>query len=429
MTWDVMVIGAGAAGLLAAQRAARRGCRTLLLEKNRKPGVKILMSGGTRCNLTHATDVQGMLAAFGTQARFLRAAIHQLPPDQLVRYFEQAGVLTKVESTGKVFPVSNRALDVQQALWRDALAAGVDLQLGRAVSQLARSNGQWHLRAGDLSVSGRRLIVTTGGCSYPGCGTTGDAYAWMAELGHTVVAPRPALVPVTCNDGWIASLSGITLEDVVVRVVSQAVLDGLPSNADATQRISVCRKQARAERRGAMLLTHFGLSGPAVLDISREITLHADPCEVRLVCDLLPAWSVEELQSDWQRQAGHQGAKTVVRCLSELLPQRLAAALLVQGEMAAECKMAEWSRADRMTMLVLLKSLEIPVTGTRGFAKAEVTAGGVSLTEIDPQRMASRCADDLFIAGELLDVDGPIGGFNFQAAFSTGWLAAEAASA
>jgi predicted Rossmann fold flavoprotein len=423
--WDVIVIGAGAAGMMAAVRCGQLGCRTLLLEKNRKPGVKILMSGGTRCNLTHNTDAQGILDAFGQQGRFLRTALYELDPHAVVRLFHDIGVPTKIEATGKVFPTSDRALDVQRALWNEVRKKGVEAVLEQAVERLDRERGVWHVTTSSRCWHGRRLIVTTGGCSYPGCGTRGDAYAWMAQLGHTIVTPRPALVPLTSADRWISELSGVTLDDVLVRVLSA---DLLQRPCDLAERLAICRKKCLAQRRSSLLFTHFGVSGPAAMDVSREVTARADPKTVRLVCDLLPAVSAEDLQDRLQRDSAASGARSVGRWLSTLLPHRLADSLVQQAGLEPDQRLAELGKSARRTLVERVKTLEIIPTGSRGMAKAEVTDGGVDLSDVDPRSMASKRADDLFIAGELLDVDGPIGGYNFQAAFSTGWLAGSAAS-
>ncbi len=428
--WDLIVVGAGAAGMMAAFRSASLGRRTLLLEKNTKAGVKILMSGGTRCNVTHDTDIRGILEAFGEQGRFLRPALHALSPADVVAFFESSGVATKVEDTGKVFPASDRALDVQRALLRRMESVGVALRLGQAVCDVRRGEQYWEVDTPGQTWRGSRLLVTTGGCSYPGCGTTGDAYPWMERLGHNIVTPRPALVPLTSPASWVQDLSGLTLEDALVRVVPRETVAQVSRIGDLNQRLALVRKQQRAERRSSLLLTHFGLSGPAAMDVSRRVTDCGRADEVQLVCDLLPEWTVERLQSELSQQVERQGQRSIGRWLSEALPvpQRLVGSLLQQISVDPQQRIAELSKASRLELLAHLKSLVVPVSGSRGFTKAEVTAGGVSLSDVDSKTMASRRAEGLYLAGEVLDIDGPIGGYNFQAAFSTGWLAADSAS-
>jgi len=212
--YDVIVIGAGAAGLVAAAEAASRGRRTLLLEKNRRPGVKILMSGGTRCNLTHATDKWGIIRAYGDQGNFLHSALAALSPADLVKLIEDEGVPTKVEETGKIFPVSNRATDVLDALLRRLNRSGAQLGLEESVTQIGSADDGFRVITARRELTAGKLLVTVGGQSYPGSGTTGDGYAWAAAFGHTVVPPRPALVPLVCETVWVRALSGLTIPDV-----------------------------------------------------------------------------------------------------------------------------------------------------------------------------------------------------------------------
>ncbi len=419
---DVVVVGAGAAGLLAAARAAERGRRTLLLEKNRKPGVKILMSGGTRCNLTHATDAAGIVQAYGRPGRFLHSALAALSPRQLIELFHAEGVPTKVESTGKVFPVSDRALDVQRALLRRVARSGVELRVAQPVESIERHSDRFRLVTHDGVVLAKRLVLATGGCSYPGCGTTGDAYRWLDSLGHKVVSPRPALVPLISPANWVHALRGVTLPDLIVRIVPAAEL---PPIDDPTGRVAVSRRRGLQQRRGAMLLTHFGVSGPAVLDVSRSVTGQSDPSALALVCDLLPDQPLDTIAEDLHRKCQQAGGRSIAKVLPGTLPQRLGEALLELLGLPTDQKASEFGKLGRRRLTAALKTLEIPLQGSRGFAHAEVTAGGLDLREVDSRSMESKRVPGLFIVGELLDLDGPIGGYNFQAAFSTGWLAAE----
>jgi predicted Rossmann fold flavoprotein len=402
-TCDAIVIGAGAAGLMAAIAAAERGRRTLLLEKNRKPGVKILMSGGTRCNLTHATDNRGIVEAFGPPGRFLHSALAALSVQQTIDCFEAEGVPTKVEETGKVFPVSNKATDVLAALLRRLRRSGATLAVDEGLRDLRRTEAGWAVTTPHRVVTARRVILTTGGQSYPGCGTTGDGYAAAARFGHTIVTPRPALVPITVAVPWVAELRGITLADVAVRIL------------EATRGL--------AQRRGSLLFAHFGLSGPVVLDLSRVVSGHPTPEALSLELDLLPAVPEAALDDTLRAEALASGKKQLAALLGPHLPRRLCEAVVAVAGLPVDRKAASLSKADRLRLVQCLKRLQLPVTGTLGFQKAEVTAGGVALDEVDSRTMRSKLAPELWIAGEVLDLDGPIGGYNFQAAFSTGWLA------
>lgn len=409
--YDVVVIGAGAAGLVAATVAAERGRRTLLVEKNRKPGMKILMSGGTRCNLTQATNNRGIVAAFGPSGRFLHSALAALSVDDTIAMFEAEGLATKVESTGKIFPASDRALDVLNALLGRLRRTACELALGEAVSDIGRVREGFAVVTSARTVHAARVILTTGGQSYPGCGTTGDGYRFAAALGHTIVPPRPALVPITTDAPWVREQSGVTLPDVVLRVVEPSATGGKP--------------RVLAERRGALLFTHFGLSGPVALDVSRAVSGHAEPRSLAVLCDMLPDVKPQTLDDALRTQAAAAGKRQLVSLLPEEVPKRLGETLLALAGVAPEQKAAELSARARRQVVETLKQLSIPVSGTCGFKKAEVTAGGVALDEVDSRTMQSKRAANLYLAGEVLDLDGPIGGYNFQAAWSTGFLAGQ----
>ncbi|HEY7425457.1 MAG TPA: NAD(P)/FAD-dependent oxidoreductase [Gemmataceae bacterium] len=405
--WDIVVVGAGAAGLMAAIRAAECGRRVLLLEKNRKAGVKILMSGGTRCNLTHATDNRGIVAAFGPPGRFLHSALAALSVQDTIELFESEGVATKVEETGKVFPVSNKALDVLDALLRRLRRSGASVALEEALLDLQPCSPGFVLTTPRRIVRAAAVILTTGGQSYPGCGTTGDGYGMVARLGHTIVPPRPALVPVKVAVPWVAELRGVTLPDVAVRVVETS--------------------QTLAARRGSLLFAHFGLSGPVILDVSRVVSGHPRPEALALEVDLLPALAEPALDEYLRVETAAAGKKQLAAVLAIHLPRRLCETLLSAAGLPADRKAAALSRVDRARLVGGVKRLRLPVTGTLGFGKAEVTAGGVALEEVESRSLRSKRVPGLFLAGEVLDLDGPIGGYNFQAAWSTGWLAGQSA--
>lgn len=409
----IIVIGAGAAGMIAAAEAARRSADVLLLEKNNKTGVKILMSGGTRCNLTQDTDARGIAQAFGHARRFLQPSVGGFPPRDVVEMFHRLNVETKVESTGKIFPVSDRAVHVRDALHAQAIASGAKIVTGTAVEKMSRQANGWLITAGGETIAADRVIVTAGGKSWPGCGTTGDAYGWLEQLGHTIIRPRPALVPLLGGYDWTRELSGITLADCTASVYQAT--NGTKAN-----------KKPLLQRRSSWLFTHFGFSGPAAMDISGVITAAKSFADVALSIDLLPTVDKATLQQELGNRQGQSGRRKLSAVLGQWLPRRLTDALIeLSGH---DGSLSELSKQRSLTMIDQIKRLELPVTGTKGFAKAEVTAGGVSLSEVDPRTMASRKAEGLYIAGEVLDVDGWIGGYNFQAAFSTGRAAGIAAS-
>jgi predicted Rossmann fold flavoprotein len=400
---DVIVIGAGAAGLLAACRSAELGRRTLLLEKNRRPGVKILMSGGTRCNLTHDTDNRGIVEAYGPPGKFLHSALAALGVQDLIDLFEALGVATKVEETGKVFPVSNKAADVLDALLRRLERSGAILALGEPVLDVQVHDEGMTVTTPVRTLRAGRVILTSGGQSYPGSGTTGDGYRFAAKLGHTIVPPRPALVPLTVDLPWVAGLRGITIPDVLARVCEG--------------------DRVLARRRGSLLFAHFGLSGPVILDVSRAVSGRENVRGIVVELDLLPQRKEMEFEEFLRVESQTQGKKQLVGILPEEMPRRLGETLLALAGMPPDRKAAALSKAERAALVRVVKHLTMPVTGTLGFKKAEVTAGGVALAEVDSRTMQSKIIPRLYLAGEVLDLDGPIGGYNFQAAFSTGWLA------
>jgi predicted Rossmann fold flavoprotein len=468
MTYDVAIIGGGPAGLMAAQRAAGRGRKTILLDKNREPGVKILLSGGTRCNLTHATDARGIVEAFGPAGRFLHSALAALGPQQVIDLFESEGVPSKIEAGGKVFPTSDRASDVHAALMRRVTRSGCTLAfdeplldvirvsprplgegqgvrasvsprpLGEGQGVRAVNSSQWTVDSGQYSdannkfnpqslisnaffrlvtskrtISAAKIVLATGGQSYPACGTTGDAYRWAANLGHSIVPPHTALVPITSHAPWVLALQGITLPDVTVRVVDPG--DGRTIN----------KASCLASSRGALLFAHFGVTGPAVMDVSHAVSGSPNPNSLVLRCDVLPNVTDGDLDARLADACLAGGKRRVATLLDPWLPHRVGETLLQLIGSPLDQPVAEFSKTARRQLVQTAKRLDIPVAGTMGFRKAEVTAGGVALDEVDSRTMQSRIVPGLYFAGELLDLNGPVGGYNFQAAFSTGWLAGE----
>jgi hypothetical protein len=410
---DVVVVGAGAAGLWAAERAARAGRSVLLLEKTPRTGTKVLASGGTRCNLTTTLGAREAAALFGRAgARFLATAFRALPPEAVRERFAGWGVATETAPLEKVFPVSGRARDVRDALERAARAAGARIVFGARVEAVEPAHGGWRVAiAGGRPASGARLVMCPGGMSYPRTGTTGDGYRWLDDLGLSEVEPVPALAPLASPAAWVRELAGVALPDAEARLV------------DAGGRVL-------ARRRRPVLFTHRGVSGPGAMDLCEPVARAESaarrggpPVELALALDLAPDVAHVRLR-ELLIQAGARGGG-IARALPNEIPRRvLQAALRQAGAQDAEARASQLTREARHRLVEALKGLAVPLAGTLGFDQAEVTAGGLALGELDPGTCRVKRHPGLYAVGEILDLQGPIGGLNFQAAFATAELAA-----
>lgn len=408
--WDVIVIGGGAAGIFAATAAAERGARTLLLERMKKPGIKVLASGGSRCNVTSVLPVHELAKHFGRKGgRFLGASLKALPPRAIVALLEEEGVPTYEEKWDKVFPTSNRATDVLAAFLRRMTRAGAQLQCdARVLAVERRDDGTFVVRLEGGELTARRVVIAVGGKSYPKTGSTGDGYSIARSFGHAIVEPRPALVPLLSQDSWVRESTGVAFQDVEVTLVDAA-------------------GERLATRRRPLLFTHFGVSGAAAMDVSREVTCRSGTI---LRVDFAPDRKFADLERELEAALRAEPNRMIVHALPAAIewPERFAERLLATRGIDARKRAAELSKAGRSAIVELVKAAPIAVLGSRGFDFAEVTAGGVELDEVDPVTMESRRVAGLYFCGEVLDVDGPIGGFNFQAAFSTGHAAGSAAA-
>lgn len=407
----ILVVGAGAAGLWAAREAASTGERVVLLEKTPRTGTKVLASGGTRCNLTTTLEPEEAAALFGSEGeRFLRGAFWNLPPSEVRRRFEEWGVPTREAPLEKVFPASDRARDVRDALEREALAAGVELRLDAPVAGLERIGDLWEVRLAEGGlVRAQKVLLCTGGQSYPKSGTTGDGYAWLRRLRLPLVEPVPALVPLISNEDWPADLAGIAPQQVDARLVSA--------------RGRTLRRRARP-----VVFSHRGLSGPGAMDLSEPVARAAargagEVLGVHL--DLVPGLDRAELRELLVGAAGEKGAPRLSRVVPVELPKRLLSRVALQaGDQEANPRCAGMTKALRHAWVEALKEFRVPVVDTEGYEKAEVTAGGLDLKAVQPETLEVRGRPGLYVFGELLDLQGPIGGLNFQAAFATAELAA-----
>jgi len=427
----VAVVGAGAAGLTAALRAAEAGARVTLLNAHPQAGLKILMSGGTRCNVTHrevaARDYHG--GSRNVVARILRA----FPAGATREWFESLGVPLVVEEGGKVFPAGDDAQTVLDALLGAAAGAGVTLEGGARVVRLERAGGRWRLGIQPVAVGAAfsaaahaigvaqwplpdlaperwleadAVVIATGGLSFPRTGSDGTGYALAAALGHTIVAPVPALTPLTSDDPLCVFVQGLALEAELTLAV---------------------RGKPAGSARGPLLFAHFGYTGPVALDLSRA-WLRAEGHGAREVrASFVPGTTREALLADWQAAAEAEPKLIVRRWLDRRLPDRLGVVLCAEVGVGPARYASQVERARRAELVERVCARPLRVTGTLGYEKAEVTAGGVALDEVGASTLESRKAPGLFLCGEVLDVDGRLGGFNFQFCWSSGAVAGRAA--
>lgn len=408
---NVIVIGAGAAGLMAAGQAAMGGAKVTLLEKNDRPGSKILITGKGRCNLTNAADSQEFIKNIPGNGRFLYSAFDIFNNQDLIGFFHDLGVKTKVERGDRVFPESDKAGDVVEALTRFCREQGVSIVYQHAVKELTQQNG---VITGVITGSGEnyradRVILATGGASYPGTGSTGDGYTLARELGHTIIPLKPALVPLETAEDWVKELQGLTLKNVRAAAISDSKII--------------------AEEFGEMIFTHFGISGPIILTLSRKIAQMMEKGRyIKVSINLKPAISAEQLDKRIQRDFTAVQNKLFKNSLGELLPKSLIPVVVNLSCISGDKPVHQVTKEERHKLVNLLQALEVTVTGTRSIKEAIVTAGGVSVKEINPRTMASKLVSGLFFAGELIDVDAYTGGFNLQIAFSTGYMAGRAAA-
>ena len=404
----IAIIGGGAAGLLAAGTAGEKGADVTLFEKNPMTGKKILITGKGRCNVTCDAEVREMEKHLPRGGKFLRSALYAFPPSEVFRFFEEEGVPLKIERGGRVFPVSDRARDIRDALERYALREkNVTLKKEKVLS--VKKDGEAFLIETPKGTERfQRVLIATGGLSYPGTGSDGDGYRFAKAFGHHITPCRPALIPLTVKESLPADAMGLSLKNIAARFET---LSGKRVYEDF----------------GEMLFCHFGVSGPVILSASSYLDFEKEK-EYRLFLDLKPALTTEELDKRVLSDFKDNQNRDFINALSRLLPQKLIGPIVALSEIDPRKKVNLISREERQTLVSLLKKLPLTITGTRPVKEAIVTRGGVDLKEVDPRTMGSRLVPGLYFAGEVLDADGLTGGFNLQIAFSTARLAGESLS-
>jgi predicted Rossmann fold flavoprotein len=400
-----IVIGGGAAGMMAAGRAAERGGKVILLEKMERTGRKIGISGKGRCNLGNSIDMTEFLCHFGKSGQFLRQSFQQFFTPELTDFFESRNLPLVVERGGRIFPASGRALDVVRVCNNWLKEMRVTLRHGTTATAILVGDGRvCGVRCREEELPCTNVILATGGKSYPRTGSTGDGYRLAADLGHTVVPLRPALVPLVCADPKIHGMAGLELRNIEVRLF----LDG----------------KRKAQDFGELAFTGFGLSGPVVLSLSGLAVDALDRGEkVTLALDLKPALTSDKLDNRLLRDLAARRGQSIADILRGLLPREMVPVCMEVCNIPEDQDTVHFPGKMRKRLVQWLKDFHIDISGYRSFDEAIITAGGVSLKEIDPRTMQSKLVGGLFIVGELLDLQADTGGYNLQAAFSTGWVA------
>ena len=400
--FDVIVVGGGAAGLMAAGAAASRGLSVGLFDKNQQLGRKVRITGKGRCNVTNNCSVEEVVASCPRGGKFLYGALSAFSPQDTMAFFEGLGVPLKTERGRRVFPVSDNAHQIADALARWAGKAQV---IRQAVTEVLTEGGRAvGVKTAQGAYHAQGVILCCGGASYPGTGSNGDGYKLASQLGHTIVKPTPSLVPLVERGDWCSQLMGLSLRNCGVKVTQQG------------------KKKPVYEDFGELLFTHFGLSGPTILSASAH--LHPmEPGKYTVHIDLKPALSPQQLDQRLLRDLEGHKNKCFANSLEELLPQKLIPVVVERSGIPGETRCNSVTKEQRRTLLELLKDFSLEVEGFRPIAEAIVTSGGVSLKEIDPRTMESKRVPGLYFAGELMDADAYTGGYNLQIAFATGRLA------
>jgi predicted Rossmann fold flavoprotein len=406
---NVLIVGGGAAGMMAALFAAKEGASVTILERNEKLGKKIYITGKGRCNVTNDCDREAFLSQVPRNPRFLYGALALLPTNALMEMLENAGCPLTVERGRRVFPQSNKASDVTRALSLELRRLSVQVRLNARVKSLivkeARVRGV-QLESGE-TIAADAVILATGGKSYPVTGSTGDGYQLAQEAGHTITPLQPSLAPLVASESWVGELTGLSLKNV---------------------RLSAkCQGKAVYSEQGEMLFTHFGISGPLTLEMSSHLIAYP-PEQWRVTLDLKPALTPEQLEARLLRDFAEMSRKQFANLLPGLLPGKLADIFPRLLDIPGDKPVHQISREERQRLKMLLKELPLPICGIRPIDEAIVTRGGIPVKEISPATMESKLTPGLYFAGEMIDVDAHTGGFNLHIAFSTGALAGKSAA-
>lgn len=407
--YDIIVIGGGAAGMMAAISAAQAGAQVCLLERNPKVGRKLYITGKGRCNVTNHCSVEEVLAATPRNSRFLYSAMSHTPPSEVEKFFEDLGVKLKVERGNRVFPASDKAADIIDALFFQLRRLKVPVLQERVENLICEDGSITGVETEQGSYGCKAVILATGGLSYQATGSTGDGHRMAQELGHTIVEPKPSLVPLESPDEFCAQMQGLALKNVTLTVKNK-------------------KKKVVYQEQGELLFTHFGLSGPLVLSASAHMR-DFEKDEYKCSIDLKPALDETTLDARLVRELTENANKDMNNLLGSMAPRMLVPVLLERADIPGEKKAHDITKQERRRLLELFKFFTVQVSGPRPINDAIITSGGVKVSEVDPKTMMSKKVAGLYLAGELLDVDAYTGGFNLQIAWATGRAAGESAAA
>lgn len=406
-TYDVVVVGGGATGMMAAATAAATGARTLLLEKNDRLGLKLSITGGGRCNVTNnKPTVRDLVSAYQQDGKFLFSVFTQFGVPEMVAWLQERGVELKEEAEGRLFPVTNSAETICTVLEAELNVTGVFVERSVIVQRLSLTQGRWEIASNKGIYTTSQVIIATGGTARPETGSTGDGFAWLAELGHTIVPNSASLVPIALQTSWTRALSGITLPDVKVSVWS-----------DGSKHIV---------KRGRVLFTHEGLSGPLVLNLSQRIGDLLVYAPVTITLNLFPSHDAASLKEYFTQLLSSN--KKLQNVLASQMPTQLAKGILTQLAINGETPCHSVRRTDRITLLAFLQALPLTVHRLLGPEKAVASAGGVALSEVNFRTMESTVLAGLYIVGDMLNINRPSGGYSLQLCWSTGYVAGQAAA-
>lgn len=409
-SYDIAVIGAGAAGSMAAIRAGQLGKRVILLERNEIIGKKMLMTGRGRCNLTNSGKLDTFIEKFGKRpGQFLRNAFYAFSNEDVMDFFKSNGLELKSERQGRVFPLSDSARSVTQVLEKCLEENKVDVRYKARIRELGRDGEKFILDTPEGPVTAKKVILATGGASYKDTGSTGDGFQIAQTLGHAILPLKQGLVPLKTKETWVKEVQGLTLKNI--RLCFLAGKKKITSDV------------------GELLFTHFGVSGPLILDLSADIVrLLSEESQMSLLIDLKPGIDSSEMEDKLLREIKEHGGREIKTMLASALPLKLAPLILRLVDIDLHKKIHQMNRDDRRKLAKILKELPLTITGPLALEEAMVTCGGVSIKEIDPRTMESRIVPGLYFAGEVIEGGAPSGGYNLQQAFSTGYLAGESSS-